>query len=288
MKIKLIFAAFAAVALLASCTNEKGVDPNTTSTKGKTAATFILNLNPTKGGLDLFPNQETSTADQTVIDATKVRLLIFSTATNLLEYNELFPPSLKATAMVEAGLKKIFVIANAPDNLTGASLDKTTFVPGVATLSDFYAKAFDATVVGATPKMPQYYGATTPRTFNIEPLHTKSSATTGLPASNNNHYTYELKAGVTNANTVAETTPAENPLAGDGIVVKQTNNAFKIALTFMVAKGRLQSDVVSHTEGATEIAKITDMKYAIHNLARFTSLVQNVTGPISAPLKQSW
>jgi len=268
MKLKFLVAAFAAVTMFTFCA-EKPIDPNGDGTNpeltGKTAATFVLNVPQTRAGDDYEPNPDAPLldADAQIINVNDLRLLIFD-VDGTLECNEAFNNGdTRKTVMVTAGQKKIFVLANMGSMVTDPVMSGLTV--GTVCYSSFLAATFEAGVPqNSTQRLLT-------RSFKIEALHTRSSSTTGLPATSNDEYTYTLKSGVTQAQAESGTP------AGPG-TTSETYNRFKLDLFFMLSKARVYTNVTQHLEGAVVKAKISDLKYGIHNLARFTYVTGHIVG----------
>ena len=293
MKLKLFFAAFAAVALMASCAERSdvpGEGPNGLI-NGKTVATFTLNIdNPaTKAYGDFNPLGvvEGSTAEKS-IDPASIRLLIIDVASGIIDFNDLFsviPPvdgvtttTATRTVQVTAGEKKIYVIANLP---TAQNTILASLVKDVNTLNDFnaVAKQFNA----GAPQFP-WSNKTLARSFIITDL-TTVTAPRGLPASTTDKLTYVLKAGVSAKRSAENSTAPLSPVVS-GNTVSQNNNNFNLDLVFMMAKAQLYHNSSAGTvvKDAVTIGNVSDIKYAIHNLARITTFVQHVAGTYP----QSW
>jgi len=275
------------ILLLLSCSEERRFQQDELSPiTEKTNATFVLNILES-GVVDNDPQPPASKAfadfntDPKVengalerkINPADVRLLIFDAITGILEVNETYgtisgaDDILTKTVQVTSGSKKIFVIANAGAITSGiAALQKD-----VSTLVQFNALVYDA----GAPQFPWSNKTTVTRSYNIKPLYAFSGSA-GLPASNTDQYTYILKAGI-------EADPSLNNNSGSGGLATVNNNTvyqdfnhFQIDLIYMVAKARLgfTGTAISHST----IASISDFKYSIHNLARYTNYVQHVVG----------
>ncbi|MDR0430872.1 MAG: fimbria major subunit [Tannerellaceae bacterium] len=244
---------------------QEGNGSGTQDEKESTYATFQLNLGDVASRATTF-DPPTSGSDQDnvagdkALDPNDVRLLIFNSATKSLEINEVFGTANK-TVLVQAGNKKIFVFGNTKGTLSTAFKNVADLAVGVATLDNFYDIIYDA---GA----PQDHKATGSRTFDIEPLHAKASATTGLPVSNSNAVEYELKPNI-----------EESAAAGGTAVVggSSATNTFKIEAVFMIAKARLSlGDTEDKLVTGGSNDKVSEIFYTIRNLARKTNFVQNV------------
>ena len=244
-----------------------------------TYATFTINATTyagpksplqTKAVADFNPGTTNSgnAATEMDINPADVRLMIFNDV-GMLEYNDLFPSNLQTSVLLTAGLKKIFVFANC-GNISGFNtlFDSFTYDNSgpPTTFSQFYNSAiFDAGVPQQTPFVNK---TTTSRTFSIAPLHTQT-ASYGLPASSSNQATYMILAGI--PQSVSE---AGIPSTSEG----SATNTFAIDLYFMLAKARLtyNSSALTQLKGTTPIAEITNIRYSIKNLARYTNYVLNV------------
>jgi len=291
MKIKLFFAALAAVAFLAASCSEEEIGSNGTDVngliKGKTVATFTLNLsNPTTKALYSFdPDGKQSDANQErKINPADVRLLIFDLGSGILDVNQKFDVTpvggipystdvtgykLTKTVQLMAGDKKIYVIANAGSITTAIA----ALTEDVSTLAAFNAIVFNA----GTPQFPWTAKTPSERSFHIDGLYAFSGTTYGLPASNTDQYTYQLKAGIPAEESNTNSSGTGGSATVTGSTVRQDYNYFEIDLIYMLAKGRL-----GYTEAAlsstTPSASISDIKYSIHNLARYTNFIQHVVG----------
>ncbi|MCL2727124.1 MAG: hypothetical protein FWD56_01920 [Bacteroidales bacterium] len=277
MKIKLLFAAFAAAAVLVSCMGEEQSISTTEGTiKNPTVATFSLKLsNPdTKLFNDFNPDAKNQVATEVNINPADLRLIIIDDDTNIIEINELFGTgttgtTLSKTVQVAAGPKKIFVIANAGTSSFGTAIGAIAVGANKSALDGV---VFDA----GTPQFPWTNKTTFGRDFKLEPLYLNSSSSSGLPASNTDQFTYQLKAGVSAATSSGN--PGTPVAIQNGNTFTQDNNNFDIKLVFMAAKGRLGYTAGALTNGT--IATVTDVKYSIHNLARFTNPIQKVVGTL--------
>ena len=192
------------------------------------------------------------------------------------------------TKLLRAGNKKIFVLANigTPSNTANLQANLKTVVPstlapsatvapfsslveGTTTYGEFSRIAFDA----GTPQSWTVIKASTVRSYNLDPLSTRiSEGTLGLPMSNSNANTFVLTANVSELD-------AANPSNGTPVANgSQQYNRFRINLDYLGAKGRLAMNQAASTFDGDESADITNPKYSIKNLAKYTSLVQNVVG----------
>ena len=296
MKNSLSFFAILFAFCLISCSEETIVSKPDDLLKGeKTYATFVVNIQgagevnmdspspTTKAYADFNPAPfvDNPALDES-INPSDVRLLIFD-ATGLLEFNELFfnvggsSPSLSQTVLLSAGLKKIFVLANA-----GAMINPqmNSLTVGSTTLSQFYSIVFDA----GTPQF-SWSNKSGSRTFDITPLHTHSGAY-GLPSSNTNQFTYLIIPNIGQATSVGGAGSA--PLVVDNVTITQQYNNFEIDLIYMAAKARLgyTNAALTHTENASTIANISEIKYSVIHLARYTNYIQNVVG--QSPRSYYW
>ena len=280
MKIKFLLAAFAAVTMFASCTEEA---LNTSGSQkgneleGRTAVTFSLNLKqPGTKAFDFLPDTTFSSLSTTelLINPSDVKVLIYDEASGLLEVKadmDAQAPYDEAsfTAIINAGLKKIFVFANCTA-VTGFSTWYAGLTEDLSPLADVYTQTFDALV----PQFVPWVNKAGTRTFDITPLYTRASGY-GLPASTTNQYSYKVVSGV-DINQSKDNTNGGGPQQNiDGTVVDQLNNHFDLDMFFLVSKARLSID-----NGVTDFAKavVTNLSYSIHNLGKYTSLVLNVVG----------
>jgi len=301
MKLKFVLTAFAAVAMFAACTeqailDETGVvDPNNGELiAGATTVTFVLKLvqPTTKVAADYDPESTVggAAAFERYINPDDVRLVIFNDA-DALEINQQFSsgtiynidntatiPVATTTVLVTAGQKKIFVFANA-NTIQHSSTE--TFEDLMDTfggdLTAFYALCFNAGIPQEYYTRPISGGSD--RTFDLSPLYNQvtdgGTGFYGLPASNNNAITYQLianiDASVSNTGTASVTGTS-------------ATNTFAIDLQFMLAKARLTfsgsstATTMTYAISGTTIAEIRNLKYAVHNLAKFTSYIQTVSG----------
>lgn len=236
-----------------------------------TYATFKFNIGGGSNGRAAADFDPVTKPEDDIDDAEigRLQLLIFNATSQALEFNGVLDAgSTSKTVLLTAGKKKIFFIAN-NNELTeyNTAIAPATFKPGQATstLNVFNELHFDA----GTPQQisPDHSGS---RTFNFSKLYSQSNiavgSEAGLPMSNTNEMTYTLNAGVSESD------------AQGGVPVNagaSPTNTFKIQLYYMVAKARLVlgSDVLI---GGPDKPEISDVKYAIRNLARATSYVQNV------------
>ena len=283
MKLKLFFAAFAAVALMASCAERddvKKIDENVLKTK--TVATFTLNLsNPeTKAFANFNPDPKDVAARERSIDGTDVRLVIIDQTASVVEINEMFGTAGVATTytktvQITAGPKRIYVIANAGP-ITNTQMNACAVG---SSASAFEALYYD----NSTPQFPWTLKSGT-RSFDMTKLYAFAGTTAGLPASNSDMYTYEMQAGI--SATTSSSNPGGLSQVVSGYNITQTNNNFNIDLTYMVAKARLgyASTATSHVELGVTIANISNINYSVQNLARYTKYIQHVAGN----LPQSW
>lgn len=285
MKLNKIFtAALAATILFASCAKDNGTNNpgNGQEIDSPTYATFSFNLsNGTRAVGEFEPTPQTEAqTNEKKIGTGDLYILVFNATTKALEYKSEVTNA-KHTALLTAGQKKIFVLANIgaegaaanvqanlktvdPATLAASSTAATvasSLTVNTSTLDDLYKIAFDAGT-------PQAYDVvkTGSRTFSVAPLYTLVNAgTLGLPMSNNNAATFTLNANVTKENAELAGTPVENG--------QETYNRFKIVLDYMGAKARM----VANPSGFSQtLADISNLKYTVKNLAKYTSLIQNV------------
>jgi len=308
MKMKFLSAAFAALFLIASCMQEKAIEPTDGPGSGLTSpttATFALSVQKTKALADFNPFLSYKTAlatgtEETVVDLTNVRLLIYDAA-NLLEVNEPFPAtaSPKLTVKLKAGDKKIFLFANTNNIATTPTFDAA--LAGLA-IGSPYSTLYNLCYDAGTPQdiLTQTAKGTTGthaavRSFHIEPLYRGVdetplsptpnfyiSATKGAPAGNSNAFIFRLNPSISETDSNGEAVPATAPSSGN--VFSQANNSFIIDLRFFIAKaglGHAQAALIakapvpnsgSPTEG--NIATVSNIKYGVHNLARNTAYLQ--------------
>ncbi|MDH6314956.1 hypothetical protein M2463_000282 [Parabacteroides sp. PH5-13] len=254
-----------------------GTDP---SGNPSTYATFRFNLAASsRAEADYVPGKFTpkDTEDAT-LNPNDLRLVIFNAKNGAVEYNEKMTKT-SETVLLTAGKKKIFVFANvgtlndtnggATDNFNARIAEFTK--GGTKTYSDFEKLTFSA----GTPQIYSVDKATTDRSFNIAPLHTYPAAAHGLPASNSNEFEYDAKADVTKEqaedNSVTPSNSGTNP-----------NNRFNIQLYYMVAKARLVTGPQALTDGSVSpYHKVSNIKYSIKNLARYTYYTQHTSVPQS-------
>ena len=281
-------AAIIAAMMISSCTKEKtGVVEDLS---GKSYATFTFNVANTTRAISDFnvggPGTPTGVAandlgDIKIADG-DLYILIFNNTTGALEYKNVVTGG-KHTALLSTGTKKIFVLANI--GTTGANhvqpklvtVNPSTLAPstaaitwddlavGTTTLTSFYAICFNA----GTPQSFSINKTTATRTYTLRPLWTVVDSDHGLAMSNSNQYTYTLKPSITEAQAnTATTTPA--------LHTEETYNRFKVVLDYMGAKARLILDQSAINTKQTGVAEISGPRYALKNLAKYTSLVQNV------------
>jgi len=304
MRTKLIFAAFAAAAMFAACTETALNSPDGKGKKGDgdlitngTAVTFVLKLDNKKPGTKAqdqpYAPETTfggSGSTELFIDPSDVRLMIFDDMGSL-EINQAFDmgtlytiynpsaptdpdPYATTTVLVTAGAKKIFVFANTGRiNHTSSTKLNDELDNFSGSLSDFYLLYFDA----GTPQDWYLTNSGDPRTFVMNDLYNQGASAPyyGLPASNNNQIDYVLVANVDDVTSNAGTASSTGT---------STTNTFAIDLRFMIARARLSFSGISGTDhlyqmdGSTQVAYIHNLKYAIHNLAKNTSYIQRVSG----------
>jgi len=294
---KKLFVVGAAIAALAmfSCSKENS-EPGARDKDGNlmpagtSFASFSFNI-PTSGGkapVEFEP--QAITADDIAdskIDFTDLYMLVFdmSGTNGILEYAAPVTQN-PLTKLLRAGNKKIFVLANigAPSASANVqanlkSVNTSTLAPsatlapfsslveGSTTYAEFLQIAFDAGT-------PQIYSVdkTGTRTYDLRPLSNRLSATLGLPMSNSNASTFVLMANIseTDASNAGNGTPVANG--------SQAYNRFVINLDYMGAKARLAMDQSAASFVGKTTADITLPVYSIKNLAKYTSLVQNVAG----------
>ena len=282
MKTKFILAAFAAVTMFASCT-EEALNPDGTK-KGKdeglTAVTFKLNLKQPEiksKAADFLPDLPVgAAANEQLINPSQVHILIFNSETGVLEVKE--PMTNNAgntessfTAVLEAGVKKIFVLANC-DILGG---DYAAWFAGLTVGNTYTLATFPGTGIfnAGAPQFVPFVDKTGNRTFDITPLYTQVGGF-GLPASTTNQFSYKLNTGVGIGESVAADLTTD-PMTLDGTTYSQKDNGFEIDMYFMVSKARLTLDATALSYTA---AKIDNLTYSIHNMARRTSYILNVVG----------
>lgn len=294
MKTRFILAAFAAAAMFVSCT-EQALNPDGTrklDEGGKTAMTFKLNLSqPTTKALDFNPDLGGIPANEQQINPADIYILIFNEATGILEVKE---PMVTNTAedeasfttILDAGVKKIFVLANC-SNIPGF----TTWFNGL-TVDNSYSPLTTFPSTGQfNAGDPQFVpfvdkSSASNRTFDITPLYTQTTSY-GLPASTTNQYSYKLNTGV-GIGQSSSANLATDPMTLDGTTYSQTDNSFEINMYFMVSKARLTVEATAISTYAP--ANISDLEYSIHNLSRRTNFILNVVGGLgrSAIFGQSY
>lgn len=275
MKItKFLAMAVAAVAML-SCNKSTQVGPGNGEEIGEpTYTTFKLNIaGQTMAAGDYNPaDAEVGVADEQKVGT--IQMLIFSAGSGALEFNEVVTGSNTKTVLLTAGRKKIIFLAN-HDKLTAllTGVNPETFKIGTGTMNALKGLAFDAGIT-----QPVGTDVMDNRTFNFKNLYDLSAAGVGRPMSTSNEITYIIKPGVSEADSKKMESTSETG--------ESANNNFTIQLDFMVAKASLKVNpgVLNTTDKAKPV--ITDVKFAVRNLPKWTSFVQNV--PLAGQVPQSY
>ena len=278
---KLFFIAAIAALMMVSCTKEKGTDgPDDGGIKGNTYASFSFGGVKTRLVTDFNPaNVLENDVNDGLIDVGDLYIIIFNAGGEMEFFAEV--DANPYTALVKAGVgKRIFILANmggaqtaanvnnhlVEDAINGSQLGPIT-VDGLEglTLAEFYKVAFDAGI-------PQPFDVTkssASRTFSVLPLSTRVAAGTyGLPMSNSNEYTFTFAPNVTEDDAKNSGT---TPVYQGG----ETNNRFEVQLDYLGAKARLVMNVSTLPQTIANIDQ-SSATYTIKNLAKYTSLVQNV------------
>lgn len=267
--------AVAAVAML-SCNKSTQVGPGNGEEIGEpTYTTFKLNIaGQTMVSADYNPaDAEAGVADEQKVGT--IQMLIFSAGSGALEFNEIVTGSNTKTVLLTAGRKKIIFLANhnkLTDLMTG--VDPTTFKIGTGTMDALKTLAFTA----GTPQ-PVGTDVMDSRSFNFKNLYDLSAAGAGRPMSTSNEITYIIKPGVSEADSKKMESTSETG--------ESANNNFTIQLDYMVAKASLKVALGVLNIGADKAKPvITDVKFAVRNLPKWTSFVQNV--PLAGQVPQSY
>ena len=271
-----------------------------TSGIAHTYATFYFNLPATTRAIAQFNPMGVTTDD--VADARinygDLYLLVYNDRTGILEYTrkiDINNTSISATgtyihtALLTAGVKKIFVLANLGDVLntnnvmnhletipfanrenhltvgtpvTWANLEEPT--GSIVKLAGLYDVVFNA----GTPQKYNVDKTANSYNFNTKPLSTRvKSGANGLAMTNSNRNSFTLLGGMTLAD--AEDTAIVPSTSGTN-----SHNRFLIEFDYLVAKARL---VMNISKFPQTIADISDPFYSIKNLAKYTTLIQNYT-----------
>ena len=295
MKKLFLFAALAAMTIV-SCTKEVITDGEVLDGDG-TYATFAFNLaGPSgKAAADFEPIAVTEgDVLDAVIGVGDLYILVFNNM-GALEYFSAVSAN-PHTALVSAGSgKRIFVLANMgsatakqtgafsalPLNAQGGLVADAMGTPIVgATIADIQS-AFLGSGYSYAEFMALAFSAGTPqahnvaktgaRTFSVVPLSGRvggSPTAFGLPMSNTNEVLYTFAPNITDDATGAGDTTV--PASPSGTNAK---NRFSVQLKYLGAKARL---VVNPASFSQTTAEITAPLYSIKNLAKYTSLIQNI------------
>ena len=278
---KLFFMAALAAMTLVSCNKDnENIGPGGIPDGESTYASFAFNSAKTRAIADFNPlGVLADDAGDEVIDAAgqDLYIIVFNAGGVMESFTEVV--NNPQTVLVTAGSgKRIFVLANmaniesslvattgAPTLNTAASSINIAAIQAGITYADFMAIAFNA----GTPQAFDVTKNTTGRTFSVLPLSTQVGGTysLGLPMSNSNRYTFDFAPNVTETQAESATTPSTSGSNPD--------NRFSIALDYLSAKARLYVNLAGMPQ---TIADITNPAYTIKNLAKFTSLSQNVVG----------
>ena len=272
MKMRFIAVAFAAAAILASCTKERvqndaNVDPTSVTEGVQTYASFNFAVASPDGSKVPLLSDATET---TPVPINSIRLIIFKNTaqSTVCEVNKLVTLAtgqMSEAMLLTSGTKKIFIVANEGTGSVANLVAATKIIPNTSTLSDFYATLSTLDVNGS--------GADT---YDISQLISPSGMV--LTNSADVTSTYVLAPGITKLQ-------AESSSVG-------TNNKFEITVKRVVAKGKVVYGL-SATDGGSNVITadgkgvLTNLKYTIRNARRATYLMQQFRTGAESPAGQT-
>ena len=273
---KLLLAAFAAVAVLASCSKEDGVNSKTSGADVPEGIPTYANFSFDVEGADTKAAVALPAEGSEAATISDIRVLIFknTASSTVCEVNKLVNAQSSSAILLTSGVKKIFVIANAATQTAiNSALDETIVIPGTTTLNDFYTSLSQFKLGAVTSP----FNTTALNNLSLLSLLTTADKMVYSNAADTKS-TYTLAPSVS-ASTANSATASGNQ-ADDG-------NHFQIKVKRVVAKAKVvyESTLLSGADklkaGGTSAEPdglLQDFSYSIRNVRRYTYLVQQFRG----------